>query len=121
LSAACFVYVLGCSDRHGIRTYVGWTNDMAGRLRRHNAGKGARSTRGREWLVLYAERLPSKQEAMSREYYLKRDRRFRKKLMQAMSLLSFTAERVETLRIVVPAKRAKRARAGTHNHPPRDS
>lgn len=91
MSAACFVYVLGCSDRHGIRTYVGWTNDMAGRLRRHNAGKGARSTRGRVWLVLYAERLPSKQAAMSREYYLKRDRRFRKKLMQGMLLQSLIA------------------------------
>jgi putative endonuclease len=80
--------VLGCSDRHGIRTYVGWTNDMAGRLRRHNAGKGARSTRGRVWLVLYAERFASRQEAMSREYYLKRDRRFRKKLAAAISLFS---------------------------------
>ena len=90
MSAACFVYVLGCSDRHGIRTYVGWTNDMAGRLRRHNAGKGARSTRGRVWCVLYAERFASKQEAMSREYYLKRDRKFRKKLMQAMLLQSLT-------------------------------
>jgi putative endonuclease len=94
LSAACFVYVLGCSDRHGIRTYVGWTNDMAGRLKRHNAGKGARSTRGRVWCVLYAERFASRQQAMSREYYLKRDRKFRKRLMQAVSMLSL-AERIE--------------------------
>ena len=88
MSAACFVYVLGCSDRHGTRTYVGWTNDMAGRLKRHNAGKGARSTRGRVWLVLYAERFASRQEAMSREWYLKRNRRFRKKLCAALSLFS---------------------------------
>lgn len=87
--SACFVYVIGCSDRHGIRTYVGWTNDMPRRLKRHNAGKGARSTRGRAWCLLYAERFLSKQEAMSREWYLKRNRRFRKKLSEAISLFSF--------------------------------
>ncbi len=85
---ACFVYVLGCSDRHGARTYVGWTNDMPRRIARHNAGRGARSTRGRLWCVLYAERFDIKQEAMSREWYLKRDRKFRKKLVQAMALRS---------------------------------
>jgi putative endonuclease len=87
-AVACFVYVLGCSDRHGLRTYVGWTNDLPQRIARHNAGTGARSTRGRAWLVLYAERFVSKQEAMRREYYLKRDRRFRKKLAAAISLFS---------------------------------
>jgi putative endonuclease len=80
--------VLGCSDRHGLRTYVGWSNDLPRRLARHNAGIGARSTRGRAWLVLYAERFATKQEAMRREYYLKRDRTFRKKLAAAISLLS---------------------------------
>jgi putative endonuclease len=78
--------VLGCSDRHGIRTYVGWTNDMPARLKRHNTGKGARSTRGRAWVLLYSERFSSKQEAMSREFYLKRHRRFRRKLAVAISL-----------------------------------
>jgi putative endonuclease len=85
---ACFVYVLGCSDRHGTRTYVGWTNDMPRRIARHNGGTGARSTRGRVWCVLYTERFDTKQEAMSREWYLKRDRKFRKKLVQAMALRS---------------------------------
>ncbi len=90
-NSTCFVYVIGCSDRHGIRTYVGWTNDLPRRLKRHNAGKGARSTRGRAWCVLYAERLESKRAAMSREWYLKRNRRFRKKLSQAISLFSMPA------------------------------
>jgi putative endonuclease len=80
--------VIGCSDRHGTRTYVGWTNDLPRRLMRHNAGTGARSTRGRAWCVLYAERLASKRAAMSREWYLKRNRKFRKKLVQAISLRS---------------------------------
>ena len=82
--AKCFVYVLGCmaKDRHW--TYVGWTNDLEQRLARHNAGKGARSTRGRIWTLLHAERLRTREAAMSREWNLKRDRRFRKLLAQKM-------------------------------------
>jgi putative endonuclease len=84
----CFVYVLGCFDRDGVRTYVGWTNDMQRRLSRHNAGKGARSTRGRTWQILYVEYFPSRIEAMRREYFLKRARQFRKKLSAGISLFS---------------------------------
>lgn len=84
----CFVYVLGCSDRHGIRTYVGWTNDIGKRLRRHNSGKGARSTRGRAWQLLYVEYFISRPEAMRREYFLKRERAFRKKLSAGISLMT---------------------------------
>ena len=77
----CFVYILGSDGRGGPRTYVGWTTDLDRRLAQHNAGTGARSTRGRRWALLYAERYPTREEAMSREWYLKRDRRFRARLM----------------------------------------
>ncbi len=78
---ACFVYVLGSADgKTGYRTYVGWTTDLDARLTRHNAGTGARSTRGRRWVLLYAERYETRGEAMSREWHLKRDRRFRRKV-----------------------------------------
>ena len=89
----CFVYVLGCRDKVGARTYVGWTTDLEARLVRHNGGTGAsalgsikhggtgaKSTRGRVWVLLYAERYHFRHEAMSREWYLKRDRSFRKRL-----------------------------------------
>ena len=59
---------------------------MPRRIARHNGGRGARSTRGRAWCVLYTERFDTKQDAMSREWYLKRDRKFRKKLAAAISL-----------------------------------
>ncbi len=75
---ACFVYILGSCD--GTRTYVGWTTDLDKRLAAHNAGKGARSTRGRDWQLLYAERYRNRGEAMSREWHIKRDRRFRKQV-----------------------------------------
>ena len=77
----CYVYVLGSDGAGGPRTYVGWTNDIERRLASHNAGSGARSTRGRAWALLYAERYESKEEAMSREWHLKRDRAFRKRLL----------------------------------------
>jgi putative endonuclease len=76
----CFVYVLGTRTPHGPLTYVGWTNDVAGRLARHNAGKGARFTRGRAWVLLHSEPCASRRHAMSREWHLKRDRAFRKQL-----------------------------------------
>ncbi len=76
----CFAYILGSIGADGVRTYVGWTTDLDRRLAVHNAGKGARSTRGRSWVLLYAEGYPTRAEAMSREWHLKRDRKFRKVL-----------------------------------------
>lgn len=84
----CFVYVLGCADHHGIRTYVGWTNDIAKRVKRHNGGVGARSTRGRSWMLLYVEWHGDRRAAMSREWYLKHDRRFRKRLSHGLTFSS---------------------------------
>ena len=77
---ACYVYVLGSGGSGGYRTYVGWTTDLEARLEKHNSGKGARSTRGRTWQLLYAERFLNRGDAMSREWHLKRDRDFRKRL-----------------------------------------
>jgi putative endonuclease len=76
----CFVYVLGSVGKTAYRTYVGWTIDLERRLAEHNAGTGARSTRGRSWTLIYVERHATRRQAMSREWHLKRDRRFRKLL-----------------------------------------
>ncbi len=80
----CFVYVLGTFANNRPLTYVGWTNDIARRLAQHNAGKGARTTRGRVWVVLHSESFATRREAMGREWHLKRDRAFRKKLAHQM-------------------------------------
>ena len=77
-----FVYVLGSNGKGGPRTYVGCTNNLDNRLAKHNAGTGARSTKGRTWALLYAEKFSTKEEAMSREWHLKRDRKFRKSLLE---------------------------------------
>jgi len=78
----CFVYVLGSPGKKAYQTYVGWTIDLDRRLSEHNTGKGARSTRGRSWIMLYVERHATRREAMSRKWHLKRDRRFRKLLAE---------------------------------------
>ncbi len=76
-----YVYVLGCDTTTRYLTYVGWTLDLDRRLTEHNGGSaGARSTRGRAWVMIYAERWPNRTEAMRREWHLKRDRQLRRQL-----------------------------------------
>jgi len=72
-----FAYVLGSRSKKNWRTYVGWTTDLERRLRQHNAGIGAKSSRGRKWILLYSERCKTRNEAMRREWHIKRDRKFR--------------------------------------------
>lgn len=75
-----FVYVLITRNKSGrTRTYVGWTLDLERRLAEHNgAGKrGAKSTRGQNWTLIYAEKHRTRRKAMAREYALKQDRAFR--------------------------------------------
>ena len=79
---ACFVYILASVDEKDLRTYVGWTTDLDRRLDAHNAGTGAKSTRGRTWSLIYAESYKTRGQAMSREWHLKRDRKFRKALSE---------------------------------------
>ena len=64
------VYILQCADGS---LYTGWTNDLSRRLAAHQAGKGAKYTKGRLPVALvYVEKHPSKEEAMRREYAIKR-------------------------------------------------
>ena len=61
-------------------TYVGYTNNLKERIKRHNTGKGAKFTRGRKWMLIYKENFKSKKEAISREYYIKKNRTLRNKI-----------------------------------------
>lgn len=80
IAMTCYVYILGSDGLGGRRTYVGWTTDPERRLAQHNAGTGARSTRGRTWTILYLEPCHDRGAAMSREWHLKRDRNFRRRV-----------------------------------------
>ena len=72
-----FVYILKSTKNTKIKTYVGYTNNLKKRLILHNKGKGAKSTRGRNWKIIYSEKFSTKGEAISREYYIKKNRKLR--------------------------------------------
>ena len=64
------------------KTYVGYTNNVKLRLEKHNSNKGAKSTKGYKWLLIYSKKFKTKNEAMSYEYKLKKDRSLRKKIIE---------------------------------------
>ena len=66
-------------------TYVGYTKNLKNRLILHNKGKGAKFTRGRKWKLIYMEKYKSKKEALSREYFLKKNRKIRNHLINKFS------------------------------------
>ena len=63
-------YLLECADG---TLYCGITNDLDKRLAAHNAGEGAKYTRGRTPLrLVYAEACADKSAALKRELKIKR-------------------------------------------------
>ena len=71
------VYLLISNHKNKIFTYVGYTKNLQNRLNLHNISRGAKYTKGRKWIVFHKEIYDSKSKAMSREYKLKKDRKFR--------------------------------------------
>jgi putative endonuclease len=63
------------------KTYIGYSNNVKLRLEKHNNNKGAKSTKGYKWLLIYSKKFKSKNDAMSFEYKLKKDRSLRKKIL----------------------------------------
>ena len=61
-------------------TYVGYSKNLKERIRLHNIGKGAKFTRGRKWKLIYKEKHQSKNKAISREYYIKKNRKIRNQI-----------------------------------------
>ena len=75
-----YVYLLISINSNKFISYVGYTNNLRNRLFLHNSSKGAKFTRGRKWKLIYKEKFKSKNEAISREYYIKKNRSYRNKL-----------------------------------------
>ena len=69
--------MLKCVSSVKKRTYVGYTNNISIRLKKHNSNKGAKFTKGNKWKLIYKKRFTSKALAMSYEYELKHDRKKR--------------------------------------------
>ena len=75
------VYVLRCSDD---TFYTGYTTDVERRVAEHDAGEGAKYTRGRTPVELvHVETYESRSAAMSREYEIKQlSRREKERLVE---------------------------------------
>jgi len=64
-----YVYMVECSDS---TLYTGWTVSLARRMAAHNAGRGARYTRGRLPVrLVYWEGQPDRSSAQRREVALR--------------------------------------------------
>lgn len=64
-----YVYILRCADDS---LYTGIARDLSARIALHNAGKGAKYTRGRGPVrMVYSERVASRSAALQREHAIK--------------------------------------------------
>ncbi|WP_430504095.1 GIY-YIG nuclease family protein [Haloparvum sp. PAK95] len=76
-----YVYVLRCADD---TLYTGYTTDVERRVAEHDAGEGAKYTRGRTPVELvHVEEFADKSTAMSREYEIKQLQRSKKERLVA--------------------------------------
>lgn len=76
-----WVYLVRCADG---TLYAGWTTQLERRLAAHNAGKGAKYTRGRGPVhFVYTAWYPTKAEALQQEAALKKLTRAQKEALAA--------------------------------------
>ena len=71
-----FVYLIVSNLKNNKKfSYVGYTNNLNLRLKKHNSGIGAKATRGFRWKIIYKKKFYDKRLAMSFEYKLKNDKK----------------------------------------------
>ena len=73
-----FVYLLLAQSKNKYISYVGYTNDLIKRLKKHNSSKGAKFTKGRKWKIIYSKNYHNKLTALKEEYKLKKNYKKRK-------------------------------------------
>ena len=75
-----YVYLIVSKKNKKIKSYVGYTNNLLNRIKAHNSGKGAKSTRGRNWKIAFKKKFKNKSLAMKYEFFLKKNKKLRKKI-----------------------------------------
>lgn len=94
-----FVYMVRCADGS---LYTGIARDVAARIASHDAGKGAKYTRGRGPLALCAvRRCSSKGEALRLELAVKALSRTDKEALTKPRRLATFARKISALRAVI--------------------
>ena len=77
-----YVYLIKTINGLKNKSYVGFTNNIKIRIAKHNSNKGAKSTKGHKWILIFKKRFNTKNEAMSFEYKLKKNRKQRKLILE---------------------------------------
>ena len=72
-----FVYLLLTKTNNRYISYVGYTNNLKERLKKHNSSKGAKFTKGRFWKLIYSKKYKNKSEGLKEEYKLKKNYKIR--------------------------------------------
>ena len=75
-----YVYLIIAINPNINKSYVGYTNNIKLRLIKHNSNKGAKSTKGYKWRLIYSKKFSSKRSAMSFEYKFKKNYYLRNKI-----------------------------------------
>ena len=76
-----YVYMIKTVGGDYSKSYVGYTNNIKDRIKKHNDNKGAKSTKGYKWKLVYKKRFYIKKNAMSYEYKLKKNRKKRNEIL----------------------------------------
>tara|TARA_B100001750_G_C15087899_1_gene389214 strand:- start:274 stop:519 length:246 start_codon:yes stop_codon:yes gene_type:complete len=79
--------MLKCTTPKIKKTYVGYTNNLVKRLKNHNNSKGAKSTKGFSWQIIFKKKFLNKSKAMSFEYTLKQNRKKRLKILNSNKII----------------------------------
>ena len=79
-----YVYMIRSIKYGKVKTYVGYTINLSKRLNKHNSGKGAKSTRGRHWTIIFKKAYKNKSLALKAEYYIKNNYNIRNKIKNGM-------------------------------------
>ena len=76
-----FVYlIVSQKKKKQLISYVGYTNNLKERLKKHNSSKGAKFTKGNTWKIIYKKKFNLKKDAMKFEYYLKKNKSLRSEI-----------------------------------------
>jgi len=81
-----YVYLIKAINTGINKSYVGYTNNLNLRIEKHNNNKGAKSTKGYIWKLIYSKKFNTKSLAMSYEYKLKKNYYLRNKIKKKFKL-----------------------------------
>lgn len=99
-----YTYLLRCADG---TLYCGWTNRLEDQVAAHNAGRGAKYTRGRRPVeLIYYESYHTREEAMKREAAIKKLTRAQKQELLPVHEDAGSCDEAEGFLVILsPAKR----------------